>query len=100
MWLHVTQSRQGRRPLPSSGRPQLEVLEQRVTPSAFSFNNPVIATNNPMAVVSHPPTSATSFDEVEAGDDFILNQETNIQSATFTGLLPTGTPLANITDVT
>jgi uncharacterized protein (TIGR03437 family) len=78
----------------------MEALECRDVPAAFTFNNPVITANNPMAVVSHQPTSGTSFDEVEAADDFIVSQPTQIQSATFTGLLPSGTPLANVTDVT
>ncbi|HJT77592.1 MAG TPA: IPT/TIG domain-containing protein [Gemmataceae bacterium] len=85
---------------PRRCRPQVEALECRTVPAAFTFDNPVIATNNPMAVVSHQPTTATSFDEVEAGDDFILAQPTQLQSATFTGLLPAGTPLTNVTDVT
>jgi hypothetical protein len=37
--------------------------------------------------------------EIEAADDFLLNSETLIQTASFTGLLPTGSTTANISDV-
>lgn len=37
--------------------------------------------------------------EIEAADDFLLNSETQIQTATFRGLLPTGSTTANISDV-
>ena len=37
--------------------------------------------------------------ETETADDFILTQTTSINHATFTGLLPSGTPLTNITNV-
>jgi hypothetical protein len=77
----------------------LELLESRVAPAAFSFSNPVIATNNPIGVTSHPPSTATSADEVEAGDDFLLTAPTSIQSATFTGLIPAGVSLSSISSV-
>lgn len=34
--------------------------------------------------------------EIETADDFILNGRTSITGATFTGLLPSGTPLSNV----
>jgi hypothetical protein len=37
--------------------------------------------------------------ETETADDFILTQPTSINHATFTGLLPSGTPLANVANV-
>jgi hypothetical protein len=37
--------------------------------------------------------------ETESADDFILGQQTTITGATFQGLLPSGTPLTNITEV-
>jgi hypothetical protein len=36
--------------------------------------------------------------EIESADDFVLTDMTQISSATFTGLLPSGTPLSNIAD--
>jgi hypothetical protein len=78
-------------------RPEVEPLEDRCTPATFTFSNPVIAAANPMAMVSQPAANATSFDEFEAADDFIAPTAVRLDSATFTGLLPT--PLANITSV-
>src|SRR5712691_12503595 len=37
--------------------------------------------------------------ETETADDFVLTQTTVITRATFTGLIPTGTPLTNITNI-
>ena len=37
--------------------------------------------------------------QTETADDFSLGAATSLTSATFTGLLPAGTPLANITNV-
>lgn len=37
--------------------------------------------------------------QTETADDFILSQQTRITSATFTGLIPLGTPLSSITQV-
>ena len=39
------------------------------------------------------------FLETETADDFVTQQDTRIDSATFTGLLPTGTPLSAVTQV-
>src|SRR5262245_5161426 len=46
-------------------------------------------------------TRAGSADkqEIESADDFVLTQETFIRQATFTGLLPQGTELSNVTEV-
>jgi hypothetical protein len=76
-------------------RPRLEALERRDVPSAFFFS-----TGNPdglMASASRPTSGANI--EIETGDDFILNTGTQIQSATFVGMLPTGAPLSSISDV-
>ena len=64
--------------------------------ASFTFS-----TGNPdglMAAASRP-MSAGKF-EVETADDFVLTNPTSITSATFTGLIPTGAPLSNITSVT
>ncbi len=50
-----------------------------------------------MAMASRP--SSAGKIEIEAADDFILTSPTNIDSATFTGLLPTGGSLSDITGV-
>jgi hypothetical protein len=69
-----------------------------VTPSnadtlLFSTGSP----DGKMAVATRPE-SAGKF-EIEAGDDFIFSNSTQINSATFTGLLPTGSNLNNVSDV-
>ena len=50
-----------------------------------------------MAMASRP--SAAGKIEIEAADDFILGSTSKITSATFTGLLPTGGSLSDITGV-
>ena len=37
--------------------------------------------------------------EIESADDFVLSQETILTHATFTGLIPLGAAIGNITDV-
>lgn len=43
--------------------------------------------------------SRPSGPEIETADDFVLTQETLINHATFTGLLPSGFPLGNVNQV-
>jgi hypothetical protein len=50
-----------------------------------------------MATASRPGSAGKI--EIESADDFVLTSQTNLTSATFTGLLPTGAPLSNIVDV-
>lgn len=50
-----------------------------------------------MATASCPLSGGAS--EIEAADDFILNSPTELTSATFTGLLPTGLPLSSVTQI-
>jgi hypothetical protein len=59
----------------------------------FSTGNP----NNAMATATRPE-SPGNF-EIETGDDFALAQQTLITGAAFTGLIPLGAPLSNITNV-
>jgi hypothetical protein len=59
----------------------------------FTTNDP----DGKMAMASRPDSAGKI--EIEAADDFILTSQTNITSATFTGLIPTGAPLADIADV-
>jgi hypothetical protein len=50
-----------------------------------------------IATLSRPASLGQA--ETETADDFLLDQASVIQQATFTGLLPTGTPLGSITSV-
>jgi hypothetical protein len=64
----------------------------------------LFSTGNPdglMATASRPDTAVSPVppNEIESADDFILSNETKITSATFTGLLPSGAPLGNVTSV-
>jgi hypothetical protein len=64
-----------------------------------TVNTLTFSTGNPdglMAVGSRPSAGS---DEIEAGDDFLLNSTTQVTSASFIGLLPTGTPLSSVSQV-
>jgi hypothetical protein len=65
----------------------------RADPFSFSTGNP----NGLIGTLSRP--SSAGKIETETADDFILPQATRIDSATFTGLLPSGAPLTNATRV-
>jgi len=60
------------------------------TPFTFSNGSP----DGLMAMASRPGVS-----EIEAADDFAVTGPTTLTGATFTGLIPAGTPLTNITEV-
>jgi hypothetical protein len=67
------------------------------TAAADSF---FCSTGNPdgkIATLSRPASAGQL--ETETADDFVLNQTTSINSATFTGLLPSGAPLASVKDI-
>ena len=49
-----------------------------------------------MATASRPSSASV---EIESGDDFVTSATTTINQATFTGLIPTGTPLSDVTQV-
>src|SRR5262249_35139118 len=60
----------------------------------------VFSTNDPdglLGALSRRPSPGKL--ETETADDFILTQATFISGATIVGLVPLGTPLANITNV-
>jgi hypothetical protein len=61
----------------------------------------VFNTGNPDGLIgtASRPSSAGKT-EIETADDFFLNQVTSITGGTFTGLLPTGASLSDITSVT
>ena len=50
-----------------------------------------------LGALSEPPSSGTL--ETETADDFILTETTSIAQATITGLIPSGTPVADIRNV-
>ena len=50
-----------------------------------------------LGALSQPANSGTL--ETETADDFILTETTSIAQATITGLIPSGTPLANVSNV-
>jgi hypothetical protein len=57
---------------------------------SFSTGNP----DGKMATASRP--SSPGLIEIESADDFILNTATRIDSATFTGLIPSGATIQNV----
>ena len=59
----------------------------------FSTGNP----DGKIATASGPASSGKI--EIESADDFVLPSATILNSATFTGLLPTGEPLGDVTEV-
>lgn len=68
--------------------------------SAFADGTFFFSTGNPdgkIATLSRPKSGALI--ETETADDFFLSQPTRINSATFVGLLPTGTPLSSVNQV-
>jgi hypothetical protein len=62
-------------------------------PIGFSFTTG--APDGRLGAASRPGTTT----EIETADDFILSNQTLIDSATFTGLLPAGAPLSSVTSV-
>jgi hypothetical protein len=71
------------------------LIAQPAKADTFSFN-----TGNPdgkLGSLSRPASPGKI--ETETADDFILQQTTVITRATITGLIPVGTPLANIKEV-
>jgi hypothetical protein len=65
----------------------------RAAPFTFSTGAP----DGKMASASQPDAGGKT--EIESADDFILSSATQINSASFTGLLPTGLSLAEIGEV-
>jgi hypothetical protein len=63
------------------------------SPFTFSTGN----VTSLMAAASRP--SSAGKIEIEAADDFILGQSTLLNSATFTGVLPSGAPLSSVQSV-
>jgi hypothetical protein len=80
-------------------RPSLlcEEFEPRLQPSVFLFSTGL--PDGKVATISEPPNAHNGKVEFETADDFVLNTETNIQHASFTGLLTGGASLKNVDDV-
>jgi hypothetical protein len=60
----------------------------------------IFSTGNPdgkIATLSRP--AGPGQIKTETADDFVINQRTVINQATFTGLLPLGAPLSSVIDV-
>jgi PEP-CTERM motif len=66
-------------------------------PFFFSTGNP----DGKMATASRPDTAVPPAlsNEIESADDFALTSETRLTSATFTGLLPAGSPVSDVNQV-
>jgi hypothetical protein len=78
-------------------RPLCEELEARLQPSVFLFS-----TGTPdgrIATISEPPNVHNAQVEFESADDFVLNTETVINRASFTGLLTGGATLNDVNNV-
>ncbi len=91
LWRRCASAPRGRR-RNRACRPLATVLEDRCLPSAFAFN-----TGGPdgrIAVASRP-ANGTAF-EIESADDFVLTHETLINSASFTGLVPSGATVSQV----
>ncbi len=69
-------------------RLRCEELEGRLQPAAFVFSTGT--PDGKMATLTEPANAHNSQVEYESADDFVLNTETKLQSATFTGLLTGG----------
>ncbi len=64
-------------------------------PFVFSTGSP----DGKIATASRPEDAGSGKIEIESADDFILPTATQLNSATFTGLLPANFPLASIGEV-
>jgi len=71
------------------------LLSTPVSASSFAFSTG--SPDGKMATLSRP--SSPGKVQTETADDFVLTENTLIQQATFTGLLPSGAPLTSIRQV-
>jgi hypothetical protein len=87
------------RPRSSPGRffPALESLDERVLLSVFNFSTGL--PDGKVATLSEPPNAHNSQVEFETADDFVLNTETVINRASFTGLLTGGATPRDVSNV-
>jgi hypothetical protein len=61
------------------------------------YNN--LTPNNSIGVATRPDSGVTPSNEIEAGDDFILNGRGTVNSASFVGLIVPGTGTPTISDI-
>jgi hypothetical protein len=73
----------------------LLLLAPRASATPFSFSTGI--PDGKIATLSGP--ASAGFSETETADDFVLSECVLINGATFTGLLPTGTPLTSVNSV-
>jgi hypothetical protein len=73
---------------PRAPRLHCEQLEPRLQPSTFNFSTGV--PDGKIGTISEPASAHTGQVEYETGDDFVLTNQTKLQSASFTGLLTGG----------
>jgi hypothetical protein len=85
----------GRRP--RSPRLHCENLEVRLQQSGFFFSTGV--PDGRIATIAEPANAHNSQVEYESGDDFVLSSETQINHATFTGLLTGGAKPRDLNNV-
>jgi hypothetical protein len=78
-------------------RPRCEALEPRYQPAAFTFSTGT--PDGKIATISEPANTHNSNVEFESADDFVATTETQINQATFTGLLTGGATPADINNV-
>ena len=71
-----------------------------VIPPSASADSFIFSTGNPdglMGTATRPDSPGKI--EIESADDFVLTSPTSLTSATFTGLIPLGLPLSEISEV-
>jgi hypothetical protein len=78
-------------------RPGCEALEPRYQPAAFTFSTGT--PDGKIATISEPGNAHNGNVEFESADDFVATTETQINQATFTGLLTGGATPADISNV-
>jgi hypothetical protein len=76
---------------------RVEELEARVQPAVFLFSTGL--PDGKVATISEPPNNHDSKVEFESADDFVLNTETVINRASFTGMLTGGATLKDVDNV-
>jgi hypothetical protein len=87
---------------PASRRPRgpalrCEELEPRLQPAGFFFSTGL--PDGKIATISEPPNAHNKNVEFETADDFVLNTETVINRASFTGLLTGGATPKDVDNV-
>jgi hypothetical protein len=89
---------------PENGRRRLIrgviLMSSTALMAAAAHAGVLFSTGDPDGLVatgSRPPAAGQL--EIEAADDFVLSQQTAINAATFTGLIPSGAALSSVTEV-